>query len=269
MSEFDPNSPIVLGLAGAAATGKTSAANILAPQTKIQFMGQDNEVPSIVWSHLFFALPIYEMATARNNIEGAYARDRMRYSIHSTLVDLFGSSPLFGAPSYTELVGMVEEIATLPFPLDGSKPRSFLQRVGTEICRGWDENCFVKHMSRKIGSEYYRLEKEVEDLDNPPFIGVVVSDVRFPNEADFIANNRNGILIKLECDDDVRKARQEARDGFLMSEDHDSHASESSVDLIDPSLYTAVIDTTDLSIKEQVNQINRVVEQYTGAILNA
>lgn len=276
MRHFDPDHPIVLGLAGRAGTGKTSTADRLAPQASTRFAHEDERV-RVIWSHLFFALPLYELAAIRQGIEGVKARDRMRYQIHAALINVFGASPLYGAPPYEKLVDMVEEIATYPCQRDG-KPRQFLQHVGTDIMRAHDENVWVKWMDRKIREEYLRFyeeylrpfEEDDHNLDGlPPLYAVVISDVRFPNEAEFIKAQPNGLLFRLTASDETIAKRQIERDGTEIDPEHKQHSSETSVDLIDHSLYDRVIETDNITLDEQVALIRLAVKEFTGVSLNA
>lgn len=270
--------PVVLGFAGSYCTGKTSTANGIAPPVRMDFRegGQDNG-PRIIWDHLYFALPLYRMATARQSIEGQYARDRMHYEIHATLLDVFGNNPLYGAPSYDDLIQMVYEIAEYPCPKEG-KPRSFLQHVGTEILRAYDDDIWVKWMDRKIKEDHRKFQWEhreaepccdnaVIDLDVvPPMYGVVISDCRFQNEARLIAEHPNGVLLKFTVDPEEAERRQFQRDGYVMNGEQKSHKSEHQWDSIPEEWYTKIIDTTEMSVKEQTNHVRNLITEMTGAV---
>lgn len=266
MKTFDPDQPLVLGLAGGYATGKTVTANGLAPTARISFRQEEgSNGPSIFWDHFYFALPLYRMATARQNIEGEQSFDRIAYEIHETLVDVFGGNPIYGAPSYRELVSMVEKIVSYPCPREG-KPRSFLQYVGTEICRAYDADCWVKWMDRKIKTEHrtFVLENTNEEGDLDSLYGAVISDCRFPNEAKFIVDQPNGILLKFTASPDVVEQRQFDRDGFSMDSTQKSHASETSLDGIPDEWFTEIIDTSEMTIEDQINHVKDIVTNFTG-----
>ena len=67
----------------------------------------------------------------------------------------------------------------------GLSPRQMMQKVGTDLVRQlWDDDFWVKHLDMRLG-----------DLDHGH---VIVSDVRFPNEAQWI-QNKGGVLIRI-CD---------------------------------------------------------------------
>jgi len=63
-------------------------------------------------------------------------------------------------------------------------PREFMQRLGTEVCRELDTDIWVKLLQR-------RLERM-----NPQPELVVIPDVRFPNEAEWI-RDWDGVVVRL------------------------------------------------------------------------
>jgi hypothetical protein len=278
LKAFDPSQPIVLGFAGGYCTGKTSTANIIAPPARMMPI-DDEQTYSIVWDHLYFALPLYRFASIRQDIHGQHARDRMHYEIHAALLDVLGESPLYGAPGYNDFVQMVYEIAEYPCPTD-TKPRSFLQYVGTDIMRAYDEDVWVNWMDRKIKNEHRNFlweHREVdpccehscanEELDRPqPLYGVVLSDCRFRNEAELVVNQPNGILIKFTVSPEEAERRQVDRDGYAMSDEQKSHSSEHQWDSIPEEWYTCTIDTTAISLEQQAKTVKDIVTQKTGAL---
>lgn len=266
---YNPDLPLVVGLAGGYATGKTATANGLAPNGRlIHPPDEDESGPRIEWDHFYFALPLYRMATARQSIEGDLEYDRMAYEILLTLLDVVGTNPLFGSPPFNDLIQMAYEITEYPCPREG-KPRSFLQWVGTDLLRAYDEDVWVKWMGRKIATEHRLFRQEHLDVDgylkdDAPLYGVVVSDCRFDNELKLIRDHPNGILIKLTASPEVVENRQLMRDGYTMSESQKNHQSETSLQLPD-ELYDAIINTDNISVTEQVNQVKRIVSAFTGA----
>jgi uridine kinase len=61
--KYSKSNPIILGLAGRAGSGKTSAAEALCPKGSMQTTSS-----GIVWEHIFHALPLYELASIKKNI---------------------------------------------------------------------------------------------------------------------------------------------------------------------------------------------------------
>jgi hypothetical protein len=87
-------------------------------------------------------------------------------------------------------------------PRWGLSPRQMMQKVGTDMVRQmWDDDFWVKHMDM-------RLRKIVDK--------VVVSDVRFPNEAQWI-RDKGGLLVRI---DDGREQSSDA---------HSSETSQSAI----------------------------------------
>lgn len=271
---FNPNYPVVLGLSGKALTGKTCTADIFA--TGITGRAVDPAAVAAVhrkylaWEHLFFALPLKRMAAARTKILGRQAADRVRYELHAILLEVFGVNPLFGAPPYHQLVDMVEQIATLP--LEEGKPRTFLQYVGTEICRGYEKNCWVNWMDHKIKELHLAFVRELDRevaaadgvFDGPTTMGVVISDIRFPNEAELVYNHPNGVVVRFSASDRIRQERAVERDNRLMSTEQLTHASEQGVEAI-PADWVIDLDTSTLSIAEQALQTQAILfDQIRG-----
>lgn len=230
----------VIGLCGMAGAGKTSSADRLVPP-----MSFESPKGNVTWDHLFLAMPLYEMAGIKRDIEGDSRDDRVKYEIHSVLLDIFGSNPLYGAPPYDMLIQMVNTIADMPME-DAGKPRTFLQDVGT-LCRAYDKDCFSKLIERKIGANF----RSHSLTSTKEYFITIVSDIRMPNEAEVISAMPNSLIIKLEASEEVRKNRLFARDGVMMTPQQASHHSEA-IDLIDDDMIDYIIDTSDMSLNDQV-----------------
>jgi hypothetical protein len=86
-----------------------------------------------------------------------------------------------------QLYGDLKEVID---PYWGMSPRDALQRLGTDACRN--------HVHREIWikSAWLRVQKIWEEN---PETGVVIPDVRFTNEADFI-KEKGGVLWKVDRD---------------------------------------------------------------------
>ena len=253
---FDPTQPIILGLAGKAATGKTSVAEAIVPKAQVNVADSD-----LVWDHIFFALPLYEMATVKRNTRGLRERDRQLYLLHSVVYDLFGGSPIANVPEYDTLIDVVRAIYGERIPEEG-KPRSFLQKAG-DICRDVSPDCFTDNsirFAKRLHSSYMRSQSF--DTDPLPF-SVIISDVRFINEAQKILQQPNGIVVCYEASDEVRNSRLMERDGHGMTEAQKSHKSELEInDII--KFATAIINTDNLTVEQQKNETIRIVNSLIG-----
>jgi hypothetical protein len=86
-----------------------------------------------------------------------------------------------------------------------------LQKVGTDVFRDhFDKETWIKSL---YYGDYKNIEKKHNSIDGftKDFV-YLISDCRFPNEADFVKNN-NGILIKV-----IGKAFETDRDKMHESE---------------------------------------------------
>jgi len=247
MIDLKKNQPIIIGLAGKAGSGKTSVAENIVPKGSIESLRYE-----IKWDHIFYALPLYEMASIKKNIQGFNQKRRRMYAIHEVLFDLYGGTSLGEIPEYEELTSMVESIYSMPIEPEGTKPRDFLQKAG-DLCRSFSPDCFARWAIIK-SSKIYRsyLSQLKEDEDSYPMI-ILVSDVRYPNEAQHILKQPNGFVVCYDASVDTLNERLMKRDGKLMSPEHSSHASENGIDEI-KNMATIVINTDNMSLDEQTEQ---------------
>lgn len=235
------NSPIVLGISGLAGTGKTSVAEAIVPK------GYIVEKSEFVWDHIFFALPLYELASIKKNVRGLREKERQLYEIHDVLYNLYGGSPIGDVPDYDDLTKLVHDIYNLPIEYD-IKPRSFLQKAG-DLCRELREDCFATWAIEKAKTLHRNYLKATPEEEVLPFI-VIISDVRFVNEANAILGHDKGVLLNFSASDSVRFERLMGRDGYMMSEEQRQHRSENEMDEIQ-SLAHAIIDSDELSVEQQ------------------
>lgn len=242
---FNENHPIIIGLAGKAGSGKTSVAEALVPKGSIEV-----SLGGIKWDHIFYALPLYELSSIRRTISGTNSKNRQLYAIHDVLFNLYGGSALGNIPSYENLVQKVNAIHNLPIEPEGIKPRSFMQKAG-DICRDGFEDCFAKWAilkSNKLHSMYKKSLTE-DELEVP--YAVIISDVRFINEAKTILDQPNGMVICFDATKEVLQDRLIKRDGKLMTEEQMSHLSEQQIGDI-MKIASNTIDTSNMSLEEQV-----------------
>lgn len=135
-------------------------------------------------------------------------------------------------------------------------PRVALQQLGTEVARAIDPDVWVRFTIRTAkrileGGHYDRLYGVggcIRQEDSPPVNGVVISDVRFPNEV--AAIQRNGGKV-------WRKKRQFS----VLS----SHASETALSDRPDSHFDVVLPDASLSHLKLV--IDDIMTTYTGRIV--
>jgi cytidylate kinase len=255
--KYNPDYPIVVGLAGKAATGKTSVAELIVPKAAF-----DNVKSGIYWDHIFFAMPIYELLSIRTKIEGANSQSRKLFAIHETLYDLYGNSTLGDIPDYYSFISLVDNIGREPIDTAGAKPRSFLQKVG-DFCRAHDPKCFAKWGVRKSYELYREYTKSLDEDETPNPYCVLISDVRFENEAESILKLPNSMLILFEASDEVRKERIFSRDGIYMTDEQMSHKSEKEIDNFS-SLASAIIDSSSMSVEDQAVKTMTIIKEKFG-----
>jgi len=255
--KINPNKPIIVGLAGKALTGKTSSAEAIVPKARI-VSSEDH----MVWDHIYFALPIYELASIKKMVTGSRASTRQLYAIHDTLYDLFGGSPISNVPPYEDMIQLVNNIFNLPIEPEGVKPRSFLQKAG-DLCRSNYENCFADWAIGKAKSLHLEYLKSLGEDSYPSPFSVIISDVRMINEAEAIKNNENGILICYTASEDVRKERMIKRDGKLMTNEQLNHVSELQMDRV-CELADLVMDTDEKTVGSQAALTVEFVRSVVG-----
>lgn len=254
---YHPSFPIVVGLAGKAATGKTSAAETIVPKASF-----DVSRSGMVWEHLFFAMPLYELFSIRTKIEGIKSESRKLFSIHETLFDLYGGSALGNIPDYNDFVNLTNSIATKQIQFAGSKPRSFLQEVG-DLCRAHDPDCFAKWGVRKAYTQYRDYIKGLSEEESEKPYCILISDVRFKNEADAILKLPNSMLILFDASEEVRRERIYNRDGVYMTNEQLSHKSEKEIESF-YDLASVIIDSSTMSVEEQAAETIKTIKEGLG-----
>lgn len=99
-------------------------------------------------------------------------------------------------------------------PFWNISPREILQYVGTELFRC---NFGNKYPTIRDRIWIMALDKKIKNLNENGITKIVIADVRFPNEVEFIRQH-NGIILKV-----VRN---------LSTKNNDCHISENNIDLI-------------------------------------
>ena len=254
--KYHKDYPIVIGLACKAATGKTSVAEKIVPKAQINSVSNH-----IVWDHIFFALPLYELSSVKKNTLGVRQKDRQLFSIHEIVYDIFGSNAIGSIPSYEAFTKLVNDIYELPIEEEVIKPRTFLQKAG-DLCRQHDEQCFANWGVLKSNKIYREYMKSPEYVDNDNPLCVIISDVRFENEAKSILKQPNGMIICYEASEDIRGERMIKRDGYKMTSAQMNHKSEQEIDIV-KDMASAIINTDNLTIEEQTAETIKIVQSLT------
>ena len=95
--------------------------------------------------------------------------------------------------------------------------RKALQYWGTEVRRKQDGDYWIKRMKRFIS----------EKIEEGCF--VFLTDARFPVEVDLV-KELDGLVLRLESDEEKRKDRVKLRDGIEVTEEALNHVSERALD---------------------------------------
>ena len=136
---------------------------------------------------------------------------------------------------------------------DKSK-RYILQRLGT-LGRFIDEDLWVKMSYATI--KYF--EDYIEGEHN-----FVIPDTRYANEVDFFKMiDKNWIVIKLVCYENIRFDRLEKRDGFVDKK-RMNHSSETELEFIQPDY---LIDTSG-NIEDNYEQLMTIIDKELNKKLN-
>lgn len=157
------DTPRVIGVIGAARHGKN-----LVSEYFVQYMG---------YTHMSFADPLKQLAEALiNNIDNINFVSLARSLFVNTEDAIHIDNDLL------KLKQIIKHMHLTPdMDPEDKKKRYLWQQMGTEIFRAFDPNIWVTSMAMR--SEY--LDK------------IVISDVRFPNEIDWI-HCQDGIIYKVE-----------------------------------------------------------------------
>lgn len=135
-------------------------------------------------------------------------------------------------------------------------PRKLLQLLGTECGRKiihpniWCNSLMSKYTKKFTGKTFHAagIGREVHDTEYPNWI---ITDVRFPNEADAI-KERGGIIIRVN-----RKHGYNTPDGKWKEMPINYHESERALDNYDFD-YVIENDTTIAELKEKVKSIWKI-----------
>jgi len=257
MIKYQSGHPIIIGLAGKAGSGKTSVAEYLVPKGCIQ-----TTTGNIKWDHIFYALPLYEMASIKKNIKGEKEQSRKLFALHEVIYDIYGNSSLGNIPDYDKFIQLVHDINNLPIETEGVKPRTFLQKAG-DMCRSFDVNCFTSwaiNRAKKIYRNTTMNSENLIDVINDNVVAILISDVRYLIEANSILQQPNGFVVYFDATQETLNKRLIKRDGKLMAEDEMIHSSERQVEQI-KDVASAIMDTNNLDLDQQILQTVQIINK--------
>ena len=88
-------------------------------------------------------------------------------------------------------------------PMFGKSPREMMQTLGTE----WGRNCVSEDIWLNLAKDLYKRLS-----DDGGFYGLVIPDIRFENEAEWI--RKNGLLIRIVRPDAMAVASHSSENGI-------------------------------------------------------
>ncbi len=204
----------VLGVSGPASSGKDTVGNYLVSRFgwgRLSFARNLKDMCQHV-----FGLTDWQVDDEKGKRAEFYAPMELTFThVGAILTWMSRTHGSVGFPSVEERkrrYGKVKDLIGLTL----TTPREILQLVGTDICRTLVPN--------------YHLDIVAQQLDTHPETNWVITDVRFPNEADLLKDSYSAHVIRLE------RPSLDQTQGFY------SHASE--VAMADWGKFSAVIDNS-------------------------
>lgn len=114
--------------------------------------------------------------------------------------------------------------------------REFMQKLGTDVARAIDKDIWIKYLANNIFDDKGKLVRNV-----------IIDDVRFKNEADFIVEN-GGLLIRLE-----------GNPGEIDEVVGTEHSSENE---LDDYPFKYVLNTNDIGTPRFISAISDILTTY-------
>jgi len=149
-----------------------------------------------------------------------------------------------------QLFGISKEELWGPSEKRVKRTRAILQQLGTEFGRKFDPDVWIKQTHARLLKWEF---SGIDTCDLLPSINVkkprvVITDLRFPNEAKLIAERWNGHVLKIERPDVQRTGAEH------------QHESETAIDKIDPRHLFQTLQNTKLpnfktAVRHKVEQV--------------
>ena len=132
--------------------------------------------------------------------------------------------------------------------------RELYQYFGTELIRTFDKDFHIDELIYNINFNKMMFTNYQPEAGSYKFC---VDDVRFQNEIDKLKLYDKCIVIKLKCDESIRRERLLARDGSI-DEARFSHISETGIDTLtyDVGLYTGS------ELRQVKRELIKILKEY-------
>jgi len=173
------------------------------------------------------------------------------------LEEQFGFTPMAFADPLKQithqLFGTSKEELWGPSERRGKRTRTILQQLGTEFGRKFDPDVWVNQTHARLRKWEF---SGIDTCDLLPPINVeeprvVITDLRFPNEAKLIVEKWEGSVVKIDRPDIERTGVEH------------QHASETAIDLIDPKHLSLTI------TNRNIHSFKAAVKRQVLKVLNA
>ena len=152
-----------------------------------------------------------------------------------------------------DLFAIPEEELWGPSQARTPRTRRILQTFGTEFGRNFDPMVWIRKLTLRVGC-WRKTGKDIINLvpDGDKDAPIVITDVRFPNEAQEITRVLLGRIMRIRRPDNYVDTSEEFR----------KHSSETSVDEISSDLISATI-TNSGTLAELHMKVRATLEEFT------
>jgi len=183
------------------------------------------------------------MITDRPIVVGLIGRKNSGKGTAAKIFEQRGLKPYAFADPIKEIVhdifGISREVLWGPSENRTREVRQMLQHLGTDFARKFNPDIWAHKLVEKLEAEN-------------PLPGAVITDVRFPNEAELIKYRLQGILIEIN-----------RPTNYDISDSVDNHVSESAVSFIAKHLIQFTVENN-----QSLEQFNSIITQIADEILN-
>ncbi len=257
--------PIFVSLSGPAGVGKTTTANLIAPKLVRDDVHatMDTYVP-VLYDHFSLAAPLHELVGVRRLTQGFDSKSRQLHGIFDIVYSILGITV-----DFEDLIELVYDLYDMDAgTTDDPKPRTYMQTAG-DLVRKLDTDAFVNHVLRKANVLHDEAGKVADEFHNGrmPRHFVMISDARRTNEFAKL-DQHNHIKIRMNASRQTLNERVMDRDGIVMTEEQWNHPTETEANGLGDDYFDFVIDTDDITSREQAIEVRRFMLECVGMAIN-
>lgn len=263
----------LVGLVGPSFAGKSLIAKQLVPTASADHEWSDDDV-AVSWSEVGATRPIESLYRVKMSTKGEDGQQRRLYQIHDILVELFGGSPAYGAPLYSELVDLTYWVESLQADEGVLGYARFAHSLGDAL-REVDEHVFVKHLRTKIIREHANMLAQAKASDDsgltlPSAHVVVVPDLHTTSEVEWLNSHTYAAVFGVnvvEAVDELAKLAENSYDAKVNRKFWLESAIEQEAMSIDPNTLYTNLSLRDGSEVKRGAQL--IVDSIVGRKTNA